>query len=116
MLRHQLSQNFVLLADLRFQLLDPLLVLPAFRPPCFPSQCGVAEQLLLPAVEQAGGQSRFLADLRDRHSFNQMSAQQPGLFFCAPVSAFRDTLLCDILAGEEGFEPTGRALDPAVLL
>ena len=64
MLHHQLGQNLVLLLDPLLQFHDPFLVFASLGSAlAFQCQGGVAEQLLLPAMEQAGGQSLFFANL-----------------------------------------------------
>jgi hypothetical protein len=84
-LRHQLGQDFVLLPDLLFQFLNALLVLIALRPLAFQRQGGIAEQLLLPTVEQAWRHTLVCANLADWDLLDQMQAQQFGLLLCAPV-------------------------------
>jgi hypothetical protein len=62
-LRHQLGQDFILLANLLFQLLDALLILAALRPSvALQRQGGIPEQLLLPAMKQARRQTRLVTD------------------------------------------------------
>jgi hypothetical protein len=87
MLHHQLRQNFVLLAQLLFQLLYPL-VLVSLGPFTFQRQRCIQKQLFLPAVERTRRQPRLFAYLGDRYSLNQMAAQKLRLFLCAPMSTF----------------------------
>ena len=82
MLGHQFGQNFVLRLDLFLQVGDPLLVGGVVRPPLLiEGSCAVFEELLLPAVEDRGLQSDFIAELRDRLLLKQMPPQNGDLFF-----------------------------------
>ena len=52
MLRHQLSQDLVLLPDLLLEFLDPLLLLTPLRPTfAFQRKSSIKKQLLLPSVK-----------------------------------------------------------------
>src|SRR4029077_11993306 len=78
----------ILLADLVFQFLDPLLILVPLRSFPFQRQSGILEELLLPTMKQTGRQTGLFADFRDGDVLDQMSAQQFDLLICAPMSAF----------------------------
>src|SRR3954470_19684363 len=82
MLGHQLSQNLVFGLDLLLQVGDPLLVGGVVRPR-FPleGRRAVLEELLLPAVEDRGLQSEFIAECRDRLLLKQMPPEDGDLLF-----------------------------------
>src|SRR4051812_19625815 len=82
MLSHQLRRNLVLCLDLLLQVGDPLLVGGVVRPR-FLLEGGrsVLEEFLLPAVEDRGLQTEFIAELRDRFVLQQMPPEDGHLLF-----------------------------------
>jgi len=81
-LRHQFGQNLVLGLDLLFQIGDPILlggvVGPGFL---LEGRRAVLKELLLPAVEDRGLESKFIAKLRDRLVLQQMPPEDGDLLF-----------------------------------
>ena len=82
MLRHQFGQDRVLGLDLLLQVGNPLLVGGLVRS-CFllEGRRAVFEELFLPAVEDRGLQTEFIAELRDRFILQQMSPEDGDLLF-----------------------------------
>ena len=86
--------------------------IPPFGPLVgFQGQAGIVEQLLLPALVQAGGQVHFFADLRDRDFLDQMSTQYLNFVFDGPVSSFAHVSRSKVLFGET---PNSMSLSPQV--
>ena len=82
MLRHQFGQHFILRLDLLFQIRNPLLFgLMVLRSSLLESGGSVLEELLLPAVEHGWLEFQLVTQVRDRHSFHQMSPQNGDLLF-----------------------------------
>src|SRR5215472_8848995 len=87
MLGHQLGQHLV-------QVCDPLLIGGLVRPPLLlEGRRPVLEELLLPAIEDRGLQTKFIAELRDGLFLQQMPPQDRNLLFR------RVDYLCSILDG-----------------
>ena len=80
MLRHQFGQHFVLRLDLLFQIRDSFLFrLMVGAASLLKGGGSVLEELLLPAVEYGWLKPRLVTQVRDRHSFQQMSPQNSDL-------------------------------------
>ncbi len=82
MLRHQFGQSFILRLNLLLQIRDSFLLWLMVGPSSLLESAGsVLEELLLPAVEHGWLQPKFVAQIRDRHSFHQMPPQHGDLLF-----------------------------------
>jgi hypothetical protein len=71
MFRHQFGQNLILRLDLLLQIRDSFLFGLMLGPSSLLKSCrAVLEELLLPAVEHRRLEPKFVAQIRDRHSFH----------------------------------------------
>jgi len=71
MLRHQFGQNLILRLDLLLQMGDSFLFGLMVGPSSVLESCGsVLKELLLSAVEHLRLEPKFVAQIRDRHSFH----------------------------------------------